>query len=222
MSASPEMREALKAKYWEIDQYASKADPTGILPRVFGGDPAAVNSGTLRALVIERARAFANRGLPADKALEEAAKSVKETTVNVNGWVLHRNAGALPASFETDVMPYLKSFLGEHGPRNPGVTASTVGIIARGGGVFSLVNHQGIDLLTDRGLARFTLQDLQRFTEARRRVETETVRRQGEANRRQNENNDRYGQPIGELLLEPSPGASARLEGQHTSPTWTP
>jgi hypothetical protein len=159
---SGEQENVLKGHFLTIAQKVSSATPSSggwfsWLP--YSGDTTPTNAGYVQQQVIEFAKLFARLGLGPDKAIAQAQQAMKETSVNVNGWVIPK-MGTLPKDFPEAAASYIKTFIGQYGPLNEGVTVNDVGIAHNGAGVYTLVRSNGMALLKDGGIAHFTLKDL--------------------------------------------------------------
>jgi hypothetical protein len=182
---NPKQDDILKANgtYSKIAQQVSSADPTTWMGRLFGAERGLVNGGMVQAQVTERAEFFARLGLPPDRAVEEAQKAVKETSVNVNGWIIPKSI-KLPGDGPATLASYMEDFAKKYGGTiNPGIDKSTIGVVEKAG-VFTLVGPNGVSLRDPvNGVARFTLKDLTAFQERKDSEQRSKTLEQAEASR---------------------------------------
>jgi hypothetical protein len=161
---SPDREDILKGHYRTIEQQVSTADPRTwwqwLKPGFLGGEPAPVNAGHIQGEIIKTARLFARLGLSPDHAVKEAQTAIRETSQIVNGWVIPKFDVKTPGDFPEVARQYFDTFVSQYGKLNGGVGRSDVGVSYDGGGVFTLVDPNGLPLRDDKGVRHFTLKDL--------------------------------------------------------------
>jgi hypothetical protein len=161
---SPDQEDTLKGHYRDIENQVSSAAPTsGFWQSIFGTTP--TNAGYVQQQVIDNAKLFARLGLAPRAAIEQAQKAVKETSINVNGWIVPKLGAQVPSEFPSAVTSYMDDFMKKNGKLNDGISRSDVGVAYDGAGVFTLVGPNGIALRSPGGIAHFTMKDLAKMRE---------------------------------------------------------
>lgn len=180
---SPDQEDTLKGHYREIEQTVSSASPTSGFWQAIFGSGVPVNAGYVQQQVIDNAKLFSRLGLAPQRAIEEAQKAVKETSIKINGWVMPKLATQMPGDFPKAVGSYIEDFVKAHGKLNDGVDKGDVGVAYDGAGAFTLVGPNGVGLRTPQGIAHFTLKDLSTLATNKDDQLREDIRTAGEQRR---------------------------------------